>query len=130
MLGTRPQYPPGRRQHHRPAQHLLAGGRPPGPQLQPVAETHHRRDHIVDGAGGDPLPGEQTLDVPVPGGREQQIRLAAQEGGNLQHVGDFGRRIGVRGLVDVGQDRHAGRLLHGRQHLESEPQPRAAVRGQ
>ena len=40
-------------------------------------------------------------------GRQQQVRLSAQEGGNLQHVDDGGRRRGLRRLVNVGQHRQA-----------------------
>ena len=63
-------------------------------------------------------PGMSLLDVDDPAGlrrRDQQVGLTAQERGNLQHVGDFGRRRGVGRLVDVGQDRHADVVAHSAQ---------------
>ena len=50
------------------------------------------------------------LDVdgaPGLGRRDEQVGLAAQEGGNLQHVGDLGGGRGLRRLVDVGEHGHA-----------------------
>ncbi len=53
-----------------------------------------RRDELalldVDDAAGAP-------------GRDQQIRLAAQERRDLQDVDGFGGGFGLRGLVDIGE---------------------------
>ena len=52
---------------------------------------------------GDELP---LLDVHDPAGAsggEQQVGLPAEEGGDLEDVGDLGRGLGLRGLVDIGQ---------------------------
>jgi len=73
MLCARPRNTPGRRRSDHPAQHLLAGGRPPRPEFELAAETLDRRDHVVDRAGIDALAGKQPVNVPVPGGREQQV---------------------------------------------------------
>ncbi len=42
---------------------------------------------------------------PVFAAATQQVGLAAEEGGNLQHVDDLGRRRALRRLVDVGEQR-------------------------
>jgi hypothetical protein len=39
-------------------------------------------------------------------GGDDQVGLAAQEGGDLHQVGDGGDRLGLVDLVDVGGDRH------------------------
>ena len=44
-------------------------------------------------------------------GLHQQIGLAAEERGDLENVGGFGRGRGLRGLVNVGQNRNI-RLAH------------------
>ena len=64
------------------------------------------------------------------GGRDDQIRLPAQERRDLQHVGDFGHRRGLRRLVDVGQDGAAEAPLDRRQHVEAARQSRAPERRQ
>src|SRR5260221_216049 len=43
------------------------------PELELVAETVDPHDHIVDRAGVYALAGEQTLNVPTTGGREQKM---------------------------------------------------------
>ena len=53
------------------------------------------------------------------GGREQQVGLPAQEGGNLQHVADSGDGRGLRPLVDVGQDGKPKIILHERKQFQS-----------
>ena len=71
------------------------------------------------------------LDVDDPPGArrgDEQIRLARQERRDLQDVGDLGRRRRLRGLVDVGQDRHAGRLADAREHAQPFVEARAAKR--
>ena len=40
-------------------------------------------------------------------GGNQQVGLAAQEGGNLEYVGEFRGHCGLSGLVDVGYHRHS-----------------------
>ena len=79
MFGARPQNAPGCGRGDRPAQHLLAFCRPPGPQLELAAETLDRRDRSVDRVSVDALTGEQTLNVAVTCRREQQV-LGADPG--------------------------------------------------
>ena len=55
---------------------------------------------------------------PVFAAATMQVGLPRQECRNLQHVGDFGDRRGLVGLVDVGQDRHAEPLLDAGEHLQ------------
>ena len=47
---------------------------------------------------------------PVARGGDDQVGLAAEEGGDLQHVADLGRRLALRRLVHVGEHRQPGRL--------------------
>ena len=72
-----------------------------------VAGGRHLFGGVVDIVRGDELP---LLDVDdsagAPGG-EQQVGLAAEKGGDLQDVGDLGGRLGLRRLVNIGQDREA-----------------------
>src|ERR1700677_4006806 len=42
---------------------------------------------------------------------DEQIRLAAEEGGDLEDVANFGRRGDLRAIVDVGENREAGFFL-------------------
>ena len=63
-------------------------------------------------------------------GGHQQVGLAAQERRNLQHVDDRGGGRGLRGLVDVGQDRHAQFGLHASEDAEAGVEPGTAERGQ
>ena len=99
MLGARPQNAPGRGRGDRPAQHLLAGGRPPRPELELAAETLDRRDHIVDRAGVDARTGEQRLNVAVTSGREQQ--MLGLDPGVTEHarlvIGQQDRVVGLVG---------------------------------
>jgi len=46
-------------------------------------------------------------------GFEEQIGLAAEEGGDLQDIDDFGRGRDLGGFVNVGQDRIAASLEAG-----------------
>ena len=57
---------------------------------------------------------------------QQQVGLPAQERRNLQDVGDFRRGPGLRGFVDVGQNRVA-LLLQARQDPQPLLQPGTAV---
>ena len=59
-------------------------------------------------------------------GGQQEVRLAAEEGGNLQDIRDFGGRFGLRRLVDIGEDRIAGGLQAG-EDAQTFAQARAAV---
>ena len=54
-------------------------------------------------ANVDPALGQQPTGR---GGRQQQIRLAAQERRDLQAVDDFADRRTLAGIVHIGQDRH------------------------
>ena len=63
---------------------------------------------------------------PGAAGRDQQVGLAAEEGGDLEDVGHFGGRAGLRGLVDVGEDGVARRLEAG-QDAQAFLQARPAV---
>ena len=44
--------------------------------------------------------------------RMDEIGLAGEEGGRLQHVDDLGDRPDLRDVVDVGQHRHADLVAH------------------
>src|SRR4051812_4884800 len=57
----------------------------------------------------------------------EQISLSAEEGGNLQDVHGFGNNFSLRGLMNVGQDRHA-KAPHLFQNANAFGQTRAAVR--
>ncbi len=59
-------------------------------------------------------------------GRDDQIGLTGEKGRNLQHVGDFGDRRRLAGVVDVGQDRNAEARLDAGEHREPFPQAGAA----
>ncbi len=48
----------------------------------------------------------------APGGGEKEIRLAAQEGGDLQDVDDFRGGLDLGDVVDVGEHRAAEALLN------------------
>ncbi len=64
---------------------------------------------------------------PGPRRRHDQVGLAREEGGNLEDVGHLGGARRVRRLVDVGEDRHAGRGPHVREDphaLPAGPGPR------
>ena len=50
--------------------------------------------------------------LPLTAHGADEIGLAAQEGRRLQHVDDRRRRRDLVVVVDVGQHRHADRLLH------------------
>ena len=67
--------------------------------------------HLFRGAGDivrrDELPLLDVDDSPGAAGRQQQVGLAAEKGRNLQDVRDFGGGLGLRGLVNVGQDGEA-----------------------
>jgi len=98
MLGARPQNAPGRRREHRPAQRFLAGGRPPGPELELAAVTLELDDHLADRAGVYARAGEQRLNVPVTRGREQQ--MLGVNPGMTQHARlVIGQQDRVPGLV-------------------------------
>src|SRR5258708_13351217 len=84
MLGARPENAPGRGSGDRPAQHLLASWRPPGPEVELVTETSDLHDHIVDRASIYALAGEQALHVPVTSGREQ--KMFGVDRGMTQHA--------------------------------------------
>src|SRR5207249_4757579 len=52
------------------------------------------------------------------GGR-QEIRLPAQEGGDLQHVHNFRRWGALLGKMDIGQDRQPGDRAHAGERSEA-----------
>ena len=65
---------------------------------------------------------------PVAAAATQQVGLAAEEGGDLEHVGDLRGGLGLPGLVDVGDHRDADSLLdrgEDRRALPPAPGPRA-----
>ena len=55
---------------------------------------------------------------------ENEIGLAAEEGGQLQHIGDLRHRLGLAGLVDIGEDGNPEPPLH----LGEQPQPLGEAR--
>ena len=59
-------------------------------------------------------------------GGQQQVRLAAEERGDLQDVRHLGRRFGLRRLVDVGEDGKA-LGLHAGQDAQAFAQARTAI---
>ena len=63
------------------------------------------------------------------GGGAQQVGLAAEEGGDLQHVDHLGHGLALPALVDVGQHRQARGLLHLGQDLDALLQPDATRAG-
>jgi hypothetical protein len=64
----------------------------------------HRMGHVP---GGDELP-LLEVDGPAAAGRcSQEVRLPAEEGWDLQHIEDFGRRLNLACLVDIGENRYA-----------------------
>ncbi len=84
-------------------------------------------DRVPRVLGGEELP---LLDVDGAAGarrRQQQVGLAAEEGGDLQHVADLGRGGALRRLVDVGEQRQPGLLAHAPQHAQPLFEPRPAV---
>ena len=62
-------------------------------------------------------------------GFDKQVGLAAEEGGDLKDVGDFGGGSGLIGSVDVGEDFEVGGLLNGGQDAQTFFQAGAAVGG-
>ena len=62
------------------------------------------------------------------GGGQQQVGLAAEEGGNLEHIHHFGHRGGLMTLVDIGGHPQTKTPLHLSQHVQalSTPGPRNA----
>ena len=68
----------------------------------------------------------QVHDLARGHGGFNQIRLAAEESGNLQNVHDFARDGGVRFVMNVGQDRHADFLAHFGQHAQTFVEARPA----
>ena len=67
---------------------------------------------------------------PVAPGGQQQVGLAAEEGGDLQHVHRLGRRGALLGGVHVGERGQAGARAHlgeDRRGPRAMPMPRAAV---
>ena len=81
------------------------------------------------------VPGRQELallDVDRPAGLgrgAQQVGLAAEEGGDLQDVDHLGHGLALPALVDVGEHRQAGGLLHRGQDLDALVEPDAAGAG-
>ncbi len=62
-----------------------------------------------------------------PGRGRDEVGLAAKEGGDLHQFGDFGHRLGLADLMQVGADRNVELTLHLREHLQALVQARAAV---
>src|SRR5260221_488893 len=61
-------------------------------------------------------------------GGEQQIGLAAEERGNLQHVGDLSRRRALFRKVNIGEHRKSGRPANAVERREPFIEPRSAKR--
>ena len=83
-------------------------------------------DDVAHVARSEELP---LLDVDDAAGlcrRVDEIGLAAQERGDLQHVDDLRRRRDLRLLMDVGHDGHIELFLDRLQHFESLLESRAA----
>ena len=64
---------------------------------------------------------------PVLPGGHQQIGLAAEEGGNLQHVHGLGGHLAVGRLMHVGQHRQAGVLGDAAQNARALDEARPAI---
>ena len=88
-----------------------------------VAGVGDLRDRVPD------VPRRQELSLldvhgpPGPGRRHQQVGLAAQKRGDLQHVDHLGDRRGLIGLVDIGQNRQPRVRLHARQTARPSASP-------
>ena len=67
--------------------------------------------------------------LPAGADRLDQIGLAGEEGGGLEHVDDLGDRLDLRHLVHVGQHRQAGLAAHLFEDAQPLLQPRPAERG-
>ena len=76
--------------------------------------------------GRDELALLDVHDAARAAGCDQQVGLAAEERGDLQNIHDFGRGIGLRGLVNVGEHGNAAACDARR---ESEAFARARARG-
>jgi hypothetical protein len=70
-------------------------------------------DGVAHVAGGDELAFFDVDGAAGVAGGEEQVGLAAEEGGDLEHVGTFGGDFAVGGLVDVGEDGETGGLGDG-----------------
>ena len=77
-----------------------------------IAGVGDLRDHVRHVPGREELALLDVDRLAGPGGGHQQVRLAAEEGRDLQHVADLGHRGALVGQVDVGQHRAAGGLFH------------------
>jgi hypothetical protein len=55
--------------------------------------------------------------------------LATEERGDLEYVADFGGRIDLEDVVDIGEDRQPRALLYGGQNAQALYELRAAERG-
>ncbi len=112
-------------------------------QMGKALEVHHQIAVAEGGAPfGDPdgpggwaaakfvhgvpqIPGGQELSLLEVHGmargrrRQEQIRLTAEEGGDLEHIHGFGHPGALVGLVDIREHRDAQALSHLRQDVQA-----------
>ena len=91
---------------------IAEGGAALGEHEVAAAEGAHLAGHLLHGLGREEL---ALLDVDAAsclGGGPEELRLAAEEGGYLQHVGIVGGEAGLLVGVYVGNHGHAVALPH------------------
>ena len=76
--------------------------------------------------GGDELAFFYVDDAAGAACGDEEIGLAAEEGGDLQDVADFGGGADLRDVVDVGEDGQAGAFLYFGEDAQAFFQSRAA----
>ena len=92
-----------------------------------VARGCHLLRRAVDIVRRHELPLLDVYDAARPSGGRQQVRLAAEECGNLQNIGHLRRGLGLPRLVNIGQNGEAFRL-HPREDAQPFLQARTAIR--
>ncbi len=94
-----------------------------------IAGAGHFRDRVRHVVGRQELALLDVDDAARLRGRDQQIGLARQEGGDLQDVDDVGGRLRLRRVVDVGEQRDAVARLDRGQHAQPFVEARTAEGG-
>ena len=99
-----------------------------GDEHPPVAGPRDLGDGVAHVRGGEELALLEVYGAAGAGGGGDQVGLAREERGDLEDVRHLRRRVHLRRLVDVGQDRHPVRLLHRPQHPQARLEAGAAER--